>query len=79
MKEVLNWAAALAGFAAAWFWYKSASTRIPDPPAGAFAEAVVPALIAYREAAQKAARANQRAALLSAFAALLTGAGLLVP
>ncbi len=64
---------------AACFWYKSASTRIPDPPAGAFAEAVMPALTAYREAAQRAAHSNRRAALLSALAAFLTGVGLLVP
>jgi hypothetical protein len=79
MKFVINCLAAFTGFAAAAFWCKSAYTQIPDPPAGAFAEAIIPGLTAYREAARKAARSNQWAALLSGVTAALTAIGLLLP
>ena len=78
MKTVFDWAAAICAFAAAGFWYKSAS-NVPDPPAGAFAEQVMPALASYREAAQSAARANRRAAFLSGMSALFLGLGLVWP
>ncbi len=43
MEITLNCLAALCAFGAAWFWYKSAQV-VPDPPAGMFAEQVMPAL-----------------------------------
>jgi hypothetical protein len=69
--------AAACAFGAAWFWYKSASAFVPDPPAGAFAEQIMPALADYREAVRRAAQLNRLAALLSGASALFMGLGLL--
>lgn len=74
MKILFDGAAAIFAFGASWFWYKSAT--VLDPPAGAFAEQVMPALADYREAVQRASRSNRRAALLSAASALCMGLGL---
>jgi hypothetical protein len=79
MKMLFDWLAAVCAFGASWFWYKSASAFVPDPPAGAFAEQVMPALAGYREAVRKAARSNRLAALLSGVSALFAGLGLVIP
>jgi hypothetical protein len=78
IKHVINWIAAIAAFASAYFWFKSASFHIPDPPAGAFAQAVMPALAEYRVAVRKAALSNRWAAAFSGVAALLTSVGLVM-
>jgi hypothetical protein len=61
----LNFGAFFCGFGASWFWYLSASSFIPDPPAGAFAEQLIPAMRDYKDAERRAARANRMAAILS--------------
>jgi len=79
MKVLINSLAALCAFGASWFWYRSASAFVPDPPAGAFAEQVIPALAGYQEAVRHAARANRWAALLSGASAIFAGIGLAWP
>ena len=79
MKMLFNWLAAICAFGAAVFWYKSASTTLPDPPAGAFAEAIMPALEAYQKAARRVAESNRWAAALSCAAAVFAAIGLLFP
>jgi hypothetical protein len=79
MKMLVDWLAAICAFGASWFWYKSASAFLPDPPVGAFSEQVMPALAEYREAMRRATHSNRLAALLSGVSALLAGLGLVIP
>ena len=71
VKILLSCASAVCALLAAGLW-ASASKTPPDPPVGAFAEAVMPALHDYRIATRRAAQMNRRAAILSCLAAVLT-------
>ena len=77
MKVLCDWLAAICAFGASWFWYRSASEFVPDPPEGALRQQIMAALFVYRQAANHAARSNRLAALLSAASALFAGAGFL--
>jgi hypothetical protein len=79
MKMLFGWLAAMCAFGASWFWFKSASAFVPDPPVGAFKEQIMPALAIYQEAVRRAARSNRLAALLSGASALFVGLGLAFP
>jgi hypothetical protein len=78
MARSLQIVAAICSVAAAALWWM-ASGQLPDPPSGAFAEAVEPQKPIYRAAVRRTALMNRTAALLSLIAAALTIGSFLLP
>jgi hypothetical protein len=81
VNAALSIGAAFCAFLAAIVW-RLGSTELPPPPAGGFAEAIMPAMDKYQKAARRSSSLNKRAAalaILSAFlgvvAAVLTAKG----
>jgi hypothetical protein len=77
MARSLQIFAAICSVAAAVLWWV-ASGQLPDPPSGAFAEAVEPQKPIYRAAVRRATLMNRAAAVLSAIAAALIIVSLLL-